>query len=183
VKPPLQKAIRLAEIVIVSILAANALFTYRELETLRRVPVALPSYQFELVGDAQNAVVQTRGTWIAEQGPPPPLQTTTIECRKAAMQCQESSALLVFVSGSAVMESAQTAFEVERWDDKEIVTKPVRGACVDRTLVLNLAEKRAVNRLSSSPAEGRCIESPARALELVTGYKVRSEALRKASPF
>jgi hypothetical protein len=183
VRPPLRNAIRLAEIVIISILAANALFTYRELETLRRVPVALPSYQFEVAGDAQNPVVETRGTWIAEQGPPAPLQTTTIECRKASMQCQESSALLVFVSGNAVMESALTTFDIERWDEKEIVTKPVRGSCADRTLALNLVEKRAINRFSPSRGEGRCNESPARALELVTGYKVRSEALRKASPF
>jgi len=183
VKPRLRNAIRVAEIVIIAILASNALITYRELHMLRKVPVALPSYQFQVTGEADKAAVETRGTWIAEKGPSAPLQTTTIECRKTGMQCQESSAVLVFVSGTAVMESAHTTFDVDRWDDKEIVTKPVRGNCVDRTLVLNLVEKRASSRWSPSSAEGKCSESPERVLELVAGYKVRSDALRKASPF
>ena len=173
----------MAEIVIIAILASNALITYRELQMLRKVPVALPSYQFEVTGDADKAAVETRGTWIAEKGPAAPLQTTMIECRKAGMQCQESSAVLVFVSGSAVMESAHTTFDVDRWDDTEIVTKPVRGPCVERTLVLNLVEKRARSRFSQSAADGKCDQAPERVLELVAGYKVRSDALRKASPF
>jgi len=176
VQPPLRKAIRLAEIVIVTFLAANALITYRELQTLRKFPVALPSYQFEVTGDMGS--VETRGTWVAQRGPSGPMQTTTIECRKSGMQCQESSAVLVFVGDKAVMESAHTAFEVDRWDDKEIVTKPVHARCADRTLVLNLVEKRAITRMSPRSDETRCEESPERVLELVAGYKVREEAKR-----
>ena len=182
-KPPLRNAIRFAEILIIAILAANALFTYRELQILRKVPVALPSYQFEVIGDADNVAVETRGTWIAERGPSAPLQTTTIECRKSGMQCQESTAVLAFVGENAIMESAHTTFDIEHWDDKEIVTKSVRGPCVDRTLVLSLLEKRASTRMSPSRSEGKCNEAPERVLELVAGYKVRGEALRKASPF
>jgi hypothetical protein len=182
-KPPLRSAIRFAEILIIAILAANALFTYRELQMLRKVPVALPSYQFESIGDAEKPAVETRGTWIAVAGPTAPLQTTTIECRKTSMQCQESSAVLSFVGDSAVMESSQTTFEIDHWDEKEIVTKAVRGPCVDRTLVLSLVEKRASTRMSPSRTDSKCAESPERVLELVAGYKVRSDALRKASPF
>ncbi len=182
-KPPLRKAIRIAEVVIVAILAANALVTYRELRMLRKVPVALPNYQFDVTGDADQASVETRGTWIAEQGPAAPLQTTTIQCRKASMQCQESSAVLAFVGEHAVMESAQSTFDIDHWDDKEIVTKSSRGACVDRTLVLSLLEKRASVRMSAGRNEGKCTESPARVLELVAGYRVRRDALREARPF
>lgn len=182
-KPPLRKAIRLAEILVVAILAANALITYRELQRLRKVPVALPSYQFEMMGDADKAAVETRGTWVAEHGPSAPLQTTTIKCSKSTMRCQESTAVLAFVGEHAVMESAQTTFDIDHWDDKEIVTKSVRGACVDRTLVLSLVEKRASIRMSPGGSDGNCTESPARVLELVAGYKVRRDALREATPF
>ena len=182
-KPRLRNAIRVAEIIFIAILASNALITYRELQMLRRVPVALPSYQFEVTGDADTAAVDTRGTWIAEKGPSAPLQTTTIECRKNGMKCQESAAVLVFVSDAAVMQSSHTTFEVDHWDDKEIVTRPARGVCEDRTLILNLVEKRASSRWSPSLAEGKCTEAPERVFELVAGYKVRSDALRKASPF
>lgn len=182
-KPPLRNAIRFAEILIIAILAANALFTYRELQMLRKVPVVLPSYQFDQTGEADKAAVETRGTWIAEHGPSAPLQTTTIECHKTGMQCQESAAVLTFVGENAVMQSAQTTFEIDHWDDKEIVTKPVRGACVDRTLVLSLAQKRATTRISRVQSDDKCNEIPERVLELVAGYRVRGDALRRASPF
>ena len=182
-KAPLRNAIRVAEILIIAILGANALITYRELRMLRQVPVALPSYQFDVTGEADKAAVETRGTWIAALGPTAPLQTTTIECRRTGMQCQESSAVLAFVGDNAIMESAQTTFDIDRWDEKEIVTKSVRDKCVDRMLVLSLAEKRASTRMSPAKSDEKCADAPERVLELVAGYKVRGEALRKASPF
>lgn len=181
--PPLRKAIRIAEVLAVATLATIALFTYRELETLRKVPVALPSYQFDATGEGEDAAIETRGTWMAQQGPSGPLQTTTIECRKSSMKCEESAAVLAFLEGTALMESAHTAFDVERWDDKEVVTRPVRGPCTERALVLDLREKRASARLSASRGEGKCVEAPARVLDLVAGYKVRIDALRSAKPF
>jgi hypothetical protein len=111
------------------------------------------------------------------------LQTTTIECRKTGMQCQESSAVLAFVGENAIMESAQTSFDIDHWDEWEIVTKSVRGKCVDRMLVLSLAEKRASTRVSPARSDEKCAESAERVLELVADYKARGEALRKASPF
>jgi hypothetical protein len=99
------------------------------------------------------------------------------------MQCQESVAVLTFVGDNAVMQSAQTSFDIDRWDDNEIVTKPVHGTCVDRTLVLSLVEKRAKARVIPIRTDDKCGENPERTLELVAGYKVRGDALRKASPF
>ena len=180
-KRRLHSAVRTAEIGTIVVLTAILIFTYRELAALRKFPVALPNYQFEVLlsGDKVDSV-QTRGTWIAQSGPPEPIQTTTIECRKSTMQCVESSAVIVFVGDKGVLESAQTIFEVERWNDRELVTKPVSGRCSDRTLILNLVEKLALVRASASQEKGRCAEIPPRTLELVAGYKVRSEALQRA---
>lgn len=182
-KRRLHSAVRVAEIATIVVLTVILIITYRELSALRKVPVALPNYQFEFLvtGDKVDGV-QTRGTWIAQSGPPEPLQTTTIECRKSSMQCVESSAIIVFVGDRGVLESAQTIFEVERWNDREIITKAVRGPCSDRTLVLNLIEKLAAVRTSASQEKGKCAEIPPRTLELVAGYKVRAEAQKAKTP-
>ena len=183
-KRRLHSAVRVAEIAVIVVLTVILIVTYRELAVLRKVPVALPSYQFEILvsGDKVEGV-QTRGTWIAQSGPPEPLQTTTIECRKSSMQCVDSSALIVFVGDKGILESAQTIYEVESWNDREVITKPVSGPCSDRTLVLNLVEKLAVVRTSASQEKAKCAEIAPRTLELVAGYKVRAEALQRAKMF
>lgn len=184
VKDRLHTAIRVAEIVAIVVLSVILIVTYRELAVLRKVPVALPNYQFEILASGDKIEgVQTRGTWIAQSGPSEPLQTTTIECRKSSMQCVESSAVIVFVGDKGILESTQAAFDVERWNDREVVTKAVSGPCADRTLLLNLVDKLAVLRISAIREKGRCMEAAARTLELVAGYKVRAEALEKAKMF
>ena len=176
----LRRVIRGAEIVIIAGLSVAALLTYRELERVRKVPVFLPSYQFEAIEDSEHgAMVRTRGTWIAQKGPPEPLQTITIECRKNRKECVESAAVVVFVSGKGMLESGQTVFAVDRWTDKEIVTQQAAGPCNKRTLTLDLPEKRASARVTASEAGVRCTEVPERTLELVAGYRVRAEALKR----
>jgi hypothetical protein len=178
----LHRLVRYAEILLVGTLSVFALVTYRELSLLRQVPVFLPSYAFE-VSASPDLVVQTRGTWIALEGAPEPLLTTTIECRKARMECVESAAAVVFVSGKGLLESSQAIFEVERWTDREIVSKPAAGPCATRTLHLDLAQKRASCRVGANEQTARCSERPARSLHLVAGYKRHAEAVGQARSF
>jgi hypothetical protein len=170
----LHRAVRIAEVGIVVVLGAFAMLTYRELSSLRRAPVSLPSYQFEVGGENEaNRVVSTRGTWINERGLPEQLLTTTIECRKARMECIASDAKVVFVSGQGLLESAQTAYEVAQWNDAGIVTKPAQGRCESRQLLLDLRERKAHAKVGASEQKGICRELPERRLDLVTGYKLR----------
>lgn len=183
-KARLWKYIRYGEIVVIAILVVFGILTYRELTMLRRVPVALPSYEFEAGSDAARGQwVRSRGTWIAEQGPPQPLQTTTIECRKSSMQCVESAATVVFVSDRGVLESVQTIFDIERWGEAEIATKPAAGRCSSRTLIFDLVNRRARSRVTASEETATCRQRPESMLELVTGFKVRAEAMQKARTF
>ncbi len=175
------RIIRYVEILTVSVLAVFALFTYRELSALRKQPVALPQYEFEAADDPEKGrVVRSRGTWIAELGPPEPLQTTTIECRKSSMQCLESAATVVFVGDRGVLESVQTVFDVDRWTDAEIVSKPTPVKCTNRTLVIDVANKHTRSRVSAAEERGACKARPEGTLDLVTGFKVR-DAIQKAS--
>ena len=176
----LRRYIRGAEIIAVTALSVAAFFTYRELESVRKAPVFLPNYEFEASEDSENgSIVRTRGTWVADKGPPEPLQTTTIECRKNRKECAEAAAIVVFVSGKGMLESNQTVFPIDRWTDKEIVTQATTGPCTTRTLTLDLAEKRATTRATAGETNARCTQTPARTLELVAGYRVRAEALKR----
>ena len=107
----LRKLVRAAEVLTITVLSIFAFFTWRELDSLRKAPVALPSYQFEDSGGADDTrVVVTRGTWVAENGPPEAMFTTTIECRKARMECIESAAMVEFVGGKGLLDSQHTVF-------------------------------------------------------------------------
>lgn len=175
----LYQLVRIAEIVAIVVLSIFALITYRELSALRKAPVVLPNYQFEDSGGSDDTrTIVTRGTWVAESGPPEPLLTTTIECRKARMECVESVATVAFVGGRGLLEAQHTLFAIGRWSEAEVVTKSTPGPCFARQLAFDLKEKRARARLTASEARGLCKDLPARTLELVTGYRVR-EALQK----
>ena len=164
------RAVRMVEIAAVAVLSIFALMTYLELSSLRKAPVVLPNYQFELLG---NGSIATRGTWVSDKGPPEPLVTTTIECHKARMECIESAAMVVFVSGKGLLESQHTVFPVDRWTETDVVTKAVAGRCFERKLLFDLKEKRASSQATASEEKGLCKDIPARTLELVTGYKAR----------
>ena len=168
--------IRFIEIAVVGILAIFAFLTWQELSALRKAPVVLPSYVFEpTVDPAQGMSIVSRGTWIASTGPAEPMQTVTIECRKARMECVESAAAVVFIGDRGLLESKQTTFEVEKWSDAEVVTKPSVDRCAPRVLVLDMTNQKTMNRVSASTEKGICKELPARTLELVAGYKAREQ--------
>ena len=169
----LHKVVRIAEIVAVVVLGGFAALTYRELSSLRKAPVSLPSYQFEVKDEEGGRTLGTRGTWINSRGAPEELRTTTIECRKARMECIESDAKVVFVGGQGLLESSQTTFEVAVWSDDSVVTKPVQGRCATRQLLLDVKNRKAMAKVGASEEKGVCRDQPARTLELVTGYKLR----------
>ena len=174
VSPRVHRYVRYAEIVAVAALLLFGLRTYYELTQLRKVPVALPNYEFEMSGGA-DPVVRTRGTWTTGSGIPGAPQTTTIECGKFSLRCAESSAAIVFIDGKGLLESRLTEFEIDRWTDKQIVTKPLVDRCTLRTLAIDLTEKHALSRISTNHEDSRCETVPDRSYELVAGYKAREQ--------
>ncbi len=95
------------------------------------------------------------------------------------MQCLESAATIVFVGDRGLLESGQTVFDLERWTDAEIVSKPTPVRCATRTLVIDLANKRTRSRVSAVEEKGACKARPEGTLDLVTGYRIR-EGIQKA---
>jgi hypothetical protein len=175
------KIIRFAYLAVISVLAVFALLTYRELQRQRSAPVILPSYGFYIVDMPEKAsLVHAHGTWYVANGPTPTgtLQTTTIECRKARLQCVESTSV-VSVSEQGFLGSIPAAFEVERWTDDEIVTKPETGRCTTRIISMNLVKRLASSVIAAIPDAEKCKEQP-RTLKLEGGAKARADAMDKA---
>jgi hypothetical protein len=171
--PELRKYIRYTEATVLVVLLGWASITYRELAALRRHPVALPSYEFEVNGAGD--VVRMHGTWTSEGGIPGSLGTTSIECVKPAMRCIESTAEVVFLSGKGLLESRMAQFDIAKWTDNEIVAKPYELRCRTRTLMLDLKAKRARSRSSPKPDASFCEGQSAGSYELIAGYAPRKE--------
>jgi hypothetical protein len=176
-----QKIIRYAYVAVVAVLAIFAQQTYAELQRQRSAPVILPHYAFYIDNRPEKAsVVQAIGTWYLADGQTPTdtLQTTTIECTKARQQCVESTAV-VSVSEKDILDSNSIVFEVERWTDDEIVTKPEKGRCTMRTISMDLVNRLASSVTTAIPDAEKCKEQP-RTLKLESGAKARADALDNA---
>jgi len=157
-RPELRKMIRIAEIVVVTVLAAYAAFIYRELKILRAAPVILPSYWFNVTSGLDQAQVErvlARGTWVSKGVPPATLHTSTIECVKARMQCMESSSVVALTEGG-LLESMPTLFDVETWSESQILTKADVQPCAIRTLVLDIVHRQAQNVVTPKPGNKSC---------------------------
>lgn len=178
----IEAAVRFAYVSVVVVLAVFALLTYQDLQRLRNAPVMLPRYAFNVVDNPeQTGVVQVVGTWYVSGGPAlaETLQTTTIECTKARMQCVESTAA-VSVKEKGLLDSISTVFDVARWTDEAIVTKPDNGRCTTRTITINLVNRQTSSVIAAIADAEKCNEQP-RTLKLEGGAKARAEALDKAN--
>jgi hypothetical protein len=172
-----EKTIRAVYVIVVVALAVFALMTYRELQRQRSAPVILPHYAFYIFNNPEKAsVVQAIGTWHVADGPATTetLQTTTIECSKARLQCVESTAV-VSVGEKGFLDSISTVFEVDRWTDEEIVSKPEKGRCTTRVISIDLVARRASSVIAAIPDAEKCKEQP-RTLRLESGAKAPSGA-------
>jgi len=166
------KALRFAYVTVVAVLAVFSLLTYQELQNQRGAPVILPHYAFYILDNPEKAsVVQALGTWYVASGPAfaQTQQTSNIECRKARLQCVESTAV-VSVNENRLLDSISTVFEVERWTDEEIVTKPEKGQCTTRIISLDLV-KRLASSVIAAIADAETCKEQARTLKLGSGAK------------
>ena len=184
-RPQLRRMIRLAEIVVVTILAVYAAMTWRELKILRAAPVVLPAYWFNVASAGEQVQrVQARGSWVSKDTSPEFLHTTTIDCFKSRMQCMESSAV-VAVNEGGFLESIQTVFDVESWSDNEILTKADVQPCANRTLMLDIANRQAQSVVMHKAANKSCKGAAGveQIFKLVAGQLSHADAVRKAKPF
>jgi hypothetical protein len=85
----------------------------------------------------------------------------------------------VSVSEQGFLDSIPAMFEVERWTDDEIVTKPEKGQCTTRIMSMDLVKRLASSVIAAIPDVEKCKEQP-RTLKLESGAKARSDAIDRA---
>lgn len=87
------------------------------------------------------------------------------------MQCVESTAI-VSVPEKGFLDAVSTVFEIERWTDEEIVTKPETGRCTTRIVSLDHVNRLASSVITAISGAEKSKEQP-RTLKLESGVKAR----------
>ncbi len=144
-----------------------------DLKTLDAEPNPLPHFFF--FGDLWDSYVRVRGTWEIEgikQGIP--IQTTTLQCYRELSLCIEANAFIGYGVDDKRLTQEVNYYEVERWDEFEITTKPNDKECVRYTLRIDRFQKSVTGLRLQTRRDGSCafIQHSIMKIRLVDGFEV-----------
>lgn len=151
----------------------------KDAEIIGRKPLYLSSFLIHL--DSWKEYVYAQGSFVIDgidQGIPE--QTSKISCFRRWNHCIESVASIV----EDLLSVDTILFEVERWDEYEIVSKPNDTSfCTRYTLRVHRLQKAVFKQRSTKTNEGPCegIMTEDLPMKLVSGFEVRRELDKKYS--
>jgi len=163
-----------------------------DMDLLDYGPVNLPRL-FVFLDLWQSGYVSAKGTWILtgeKMGLPE--QTTHIQCFRDRRVCIEATALIEGSGKNRLLTLDSDEYEIERWDDYEIVTKPKQFGCVRYIRRFNRIQKSVTGLRSTTSTDELCkvVETKELHTTLSDGFKVYWElyenskkALRKLIRF
>ena len=169
--------IRATYFIVIVFLIVYALVTYQQLQALRKRPVLLPNYWFQVTATAASgAAIHAQGSWRSTLATDPPqlLQTTTLECYKNKMFCVESTATVSTSEGS-FLDVTPTVYDVDHWTDAGLTTKPTTKGCAINTLTVVVADRSVIFNAALAPGKTECKDAP-RSLKLDSGNASRTVA-------
>lgn len=106
-----------------------------------------------------RGVVSADGTWTVAGEPMVwPEQTSNISCDRALAVCREATALISGKGADRILTVELYTYEIERWNDEEIVTKPLQFGCTGTVRRWNRAGKSVTGVRSTTSNEGSCRE-------------------------
>ena len=146
----------------------------RDTATLDKHPPSLPPRRvFTDLWD--TGYVSASGTWtIAGEEMGMPHQTSKINCDRSAGVCTEATAILTFHDGEPSLSVDIDTYEIERWDQHEVVTKPLQFGCTRYVRRITRLQK-AVSGIRSTTAAGedcKGIDQSEKYLVLADGFEV-----------
>jgi hypothetical protein len=147
-------------------------------------PPVLP-VMFVGVDSWEAGFVLAEGTWTSkdtDQEMGLPIQTSRITCYKNS-GCTEAVAMVMYNGGTASLHVDETEYEIERWDDVEIVTKPLQAQCARTILRVNRTQKLVTSLRSTIKNTGQC-ENMTKSdwlIELKSGVDVYMKEQKKLS--
>jgi hypothetical protein len=125
--------------------------------------------------------VLAQGTWvIAGEAQAWPEQTSTLKCDRALGTCSEATAV-VSRGEARVLSVDLDTYEIERWDQQEIVTKPLERGCARYVRRFNRVQQSVSGIRSTISRQGSCasVDNGDKFLVLTNGIEVYSQIVAK----
>lgn len=125
--------------------------------TLDRILPFIPKFLFEDTN--WQEMVSAHGTWALENLPvAEALQTSQISCHRKWNLCSVSTAKIA-QGYTPTLLSDTNIYEIDKWDDSEIVTKPSKtGTCASTILRVQREEKTITRKTSIEKSQsGPCM--------------------------
>ncbi len=119
--------------------------------------------------------VSAQGTWTMsgeESGMPE--QTSLIKCDRQLGTCIEATGIVNHHELGATLSVNIETYGIERWDEVEIVTKPLQFGCVRYTLRINRTQKSVSGIRSTTSDTEHCkfLDNTEKYLTLEDGFSV-----------
>lgn len=155
-----------------------------DMNTMQHQTVSLPRLSFS-TSLWDKGYVSASGTWILSNDKMgEPEQTTKITCDRAMNVCTEAVAIVQGKGSDRSLYLDVDTYEIERWDDREIVTKPLEFGCVRHVRRFNKIQKTVTGIRSTISNVEMCkdVETKEMYMELTDGFKVyweRAQELNK----
>ena len=129
-----------------------------------------------------NRFVSAQGTWTLKGEPAASRrQATTIECSRQTNRCIEANATLDRFFGPHLSATIET-YEIERWDEHEIITAPLEFGCVRYVKRINRAQSSVTgirSRINADRQECKILDQDEKHLLLSDGVQVSTAALQQ----
>jgi hypothetical protein len=127
-------------------------------------PLQLPPRVSSSFESWEEGFIRVTGTWVGVNDTiGTPVQTSEITCFKSMDICIEAQAKVF----DSLLQVSTEFFDIDRWDDKEIVTKPSDKICVRSVTRINRLQKSVTALDSKISDKGLCKDAPAKDLVYV----------------
>lgn len=153
-------------------------------ELLDYQPVTLPSLHIFLDSWSQG-YVSAKGTWVlTNEKMGLPEQSSDIRCVRDTRTCTEATAIVSGKGSNRSLSVDIDSYEIERWDEYEIVTKPKETGfgCARYLRRFNRVQKSVTGLRSTISTGGACqgVEAKELNMTLSDGFKVYWELNKNA---
>lgn len=139
-------------------------------------PMSLPSLRV-LVDSWDQGYASAKGTWaLASEKMAWPEQASDIQCFRERRICIDATGIVTGKGGDRRLTVDTDVHEIERWDNYEIVTKPVEtsAGCVRYVRKFNRVQKSVTGLRSTISSGGLCKGVAANEMHMILsdGFKI-----------
>jgi Putative peptidoglycan binding domain len=144
-------------------------------------PIGLPP-KHVFIDLWDRGYVSASGTWtIAGEDLASPEQTSRIECHRETGRCTESTASVDHASSGRLLSLHVETYDIERWDQHELITKPRQYGCVRYVRRFNRVQSSVTGIRSTTSSDALCkaVDKSEKHLLLVDGIEIHLKLLRE----